>query len=65
MVDHFSELTYVLLTRSTLQEETYKENQPLKYGIPDLELKFTYTMNKIEYFLNNLSDQQLWIPTKQ
>ena len=65
MVDNSSDLTYLHLTRNTIQEETLAVNQPLKYGMSHLELKFIDTMHKMEYFLNNLSDHQFSIPTRQ
>ena len=64
MVDNFSYLTYVNLMRSKMQEYALAESQPLKYGLPHLELKLTDIMQTMEYLMNNLSDQKFRMPTR-
>ena len=54
----------------TLQEAQYRnklylENQPLKYGLTHLELEFIDIIYTMGYFINNISDQKLIIPTRQ
>ena len=58
MVYHYNYLIYVYLTINKTQEKNLAGNQPLKYGLVHLELKFTDIIQKIVDFLNNLSEQQ-------
>ena len=64
MVDHFSDLTYMNVMRSTNQEDNLAvkpsfERWAEKFGV---KIKGYHAAN--ESFLNNLSDQQLRILTK-
>ena len=58
MMDHFSDLPFVRLIKITIQEEPQN-------GLPHLELNLTDIIQKMEDMLDNLSDHQLDIPTKQ
>ena len=64
MVEHFSDLTYMSLERSTFQEETLSGNKLFKDGIQHLELKLKDIMQTMEDFLNNISDQKLRMKTR-
>ena len=46
------------------QLHSYLQDWLLKYGMPHLELKLKYTMETMEYLLNNFSDQQLRMPAR-
>ena len=64
MVYHFSDLTYVRLVISTIQEETLAVNQPFKDGLSHLEIRFKIYHADYGRFSENDSDQKLRIPTR-
>ena len=48
MVDHYSDVTYVHVTRRTIQEEILSRKKPLNVGLPRLELKYIGIMHKMK-----------------
>ena len=65
IVEYFNDLTYVHLMKSTILVEKLSGKKPLKYGMPNLELKLIDIMQTMEDFLNRLSDQQFMMPAIQ
>ena len=64
MVDHFSELTYVHQIRSTIQEETLSGKSDFERWADTFGVKIHRYYADNGRFYENLSDQQLRIPTK-
>ena len=65
MVDHFIDLAYLHLMKIEIQDDKLAVNQPLKYGLPNLDLESIDIMQTMEYFMNSLSYQQLSMPIRQ
>ena len=65
MVDHFSDITFVHLMRSTIQEETLTVKAAFERWDAIFGVKIHRYHAENGIFLNNLSDQQLRIPTRQ
>ena len=65
MVEHFSDITYVHLIKSTSQDKSLEVNVVFEGWAATFGDKFVDIIQTMEYFLNNLSDHQLRIPTRQ
>ena len=63
MVNHFSDLTYVNLIGSTIQEDSLVVKFSFQTWAATFLVKIKDIMQTMEYFLNNLSDQKLRMPT--
>ena len=64
-MDHFSDLTYVYLMISTVQDETLSGKEDFKDGLPHLESNSIDIRQKMKDFLKKLLYLQLRIPTRK
>ena len=64
MVDHFIDLTYLHLIRSTNQEDTLEEKASFERWAATFGVNLKDIMQTMKYLPNNVSDQQLRMSTR-